>query len=354
MKLVFIAPASSIHTIRWVNSLIKYVDEVHLISAHLPLEPIDNRVYFHKLKYKTPLGYFTNVFTLKKLIKVINPDIINTHYLSGYGTLTAFAYNGKYPYLLSMWGSDIYDFPKKNLLNKKLIEWVSKKATALASTSYVMKDEFKKTYPNINKNIFITPFGVDSTLFSPNGNSKNSKFTIGIAKVLEDKYGIEYLIKAFLMFNKTHSNSELQIIGDGKKRKKLEELASNNPNIKFYGRISNHKLPQYINDWNVCVLPSVLDSESFGVSAVEASSCGVPVIASNVGGLKEVIIDGKTGFLVAKKNPEQIHSKLLHLYNNKELQVQMGKEGRALVLEMYEWDKNVLEMVSFYKKISKL
>ncbi|MBA6313762.1 glycosyltransferase [Cellulophaga baltica] len=356
MKVLLISPASSIHTIRWANSLTTEVDEIALASMHEPLEELNKNVRLFKLKHKAPFGYFTNRKALKKIIEQFKPDIINTHYLSGYGTLSGLSVNKhNTPYLLSMWGSDIFDFPEKSLFHKMLIEWVAKKSTRLASTSNAMKLEFIKKYPSIRIPIDITPFGVNTKLFSPKMNNRrksNTTFEIGIAKVLEKKYGIKYLIEAFklLQKEKQFSNSRLHIIGSGRKELELKKISEKNENIIFYGRINNSELPQHINKWHVSVIPSILDSESFGVSAVEVSSCGIPVIVSNVGGLPEVVKNNESGIVVRKENAREIYEKLKVLFLNEDLRIQMGKKGREHVLQNYDWDKNVKTMLEVYNK----
>lgn len=353
MKLLLISPTSSIHTIRWANSLINYVDELHLVTMHKILEKLDDRIEVHHLKIKAPLGYLLNYKALKKIICSVSPDIINTHYLSGYGMLSYLSVSkNKTPYLLSMWGSDVYTFPHKSIFHKYLIKLTTEKATRLASTSVAMRKEFQEIYPSYKSEISLTPFGVDTKNFSPNTKvKKNSLFTIGIAKNLERKYGIEYLIEGFKKFNDKNPKSQLEIIGDGiikEDFKRLSRKLNLENKIIFHGRINNNKLSNILNTWDVYVIPSLF--ESFGVSAVEASSCGLPVIGTNVGGLPEVIEDNTTGFIIPSKNPQAISEKLQILFDNVELRVEMGKKGRELVLKNYDWEENVKTMIEIYNK----
>ncbi|AIM60222.1 hypothetical protein IX49_06695 [Cellulophaga lytica] len=353
MKLLLISPASAIHTIRWANSLINHVDELHLVSMHTILEKLDDRIEVHHLKIKAPLGYLFNYKALKKIIVSVSPDIINTHYLSGYGMLSYLSVNkNKTPYLLSMWGSDVYIFPNKSIFHKYLIKLTTEKATRLASTSIAMRKEFQKIYPSYKNEISLTPFGVDTKNFSPNTKvKKNSLFTIGIAKNLEGKYGVEYLIQSFKEFNERNPKSQLEIIGDGiikEDLKKLSRKLNLENKIIFHGRVNNNKLSNILNTWDVYVIPSLF--ESFGVSAVEASSCALPVIGTNVGGLPEVIEDNITGFIIPSKNPQAISEKLQILFDNVELRVEMGKKGRELVLKNYDWEENVKTMMVIYNK----
>ena len=91
MKILYIAPASVNHTVRWVNAMVKKGHDVYLISLkqHSQGEnKIDKRVKIHYLPFKGGIGYYLNSIQGRILLKKIEPDIINTHYASGYGTLS--------------------------------------------------------------------------------------------------------------------------------------------------------------------------------------------------------------------------------------------------------------------------
>jgi glycosyltransferase involved in cell wall biosynthesis len=94
-----------------------------------------------------------------------------------------------------------------------------------------------------------------------------------------------------------------------------------------------------------------LDSESFGVAIIEASACGVPVIVSDAGGLPEVVVDGQTGYIVPRNNPQAAAEKIVNLINDKNARVAMGRAGREFVLKNYEWKENADRMEKLYKEI---
>ena len=195
MKIIFLGEAGSIHTIRWVNSLSEKGIEVILVSLKGNfdnVEKISKKVKTIYLPFGTKLGYYLNIFALKRIISKEKPDLINAHYASGYGTLGRLSgFNKK---LLNVWGSDVYDFPNESKLKKRIIEKNLKNYTAIASTSYCMAEETKKYLENKSKEIFITPFGVDTEKFKNlNIEKKENKITVGIVKTLTEKYGIEYL-----------------------------------------------------------------------------------------------------------------------------------------------------------------
>ena len=361
MKIIFLGEAGSIHTIRWVNSLSEKGIEVILVSLKGNfdnVEKISKKVKVIYLPFGTKLGYYLNVFALKKIISKEKPDLINAHYASGYGTLGRLSgFNKK---LLNVWGSDVYDFPNESKLKKRIIEKNLKNYTAIASTSYCMAEETKKYLKNKSKEIFITPFGVDTEKFKNlNIEKKENEITIGIVKTLTEKYGIEYLIKAIkelenILDIENYKKIRLLIYGKGELKNKLEDLTKElqiEDKVIFKGYISNEDVPKALNEMDIFVVPSILDSESFGVAAVEAMACEIPVIASSVGGLKEVIVDKETGYLVPKKDHKEIAKYLKKLILDKNLRTSLGKNGRKRVLENYDWNSNVDYMIKIYREI---
>ena len=363
MKIIFLGEATSIHTIRWVNSLSKKGIEVILVSLKGEIETIgkiNDNVKVIYLPFGTKLGYYLNVFALKKIISKENPDLINAHYASGYGTLGRLSgFNKK---LLNVWGSDVYDFPNESKIKKRIIEKNLKNYTAIASTSYCMGEETKKYLGNKSKEIFITPFGVDTEKFKNlNIEKKEDKITIGIVKTLTEKYGIEYLIKAIkelenILDIENYKKIRLLIYGKGELKNKLEDLTKElqiDDKVIFKGYINNEDVPKVLNEMDIFVVPSILNSESFGVAAVEAMACEVPVIVSDADGLKEVVVNNETGFVIPKRSSREIANKIKILIENNDVVKKFKKNARERVLKLYDWNKNVENMIKIYKELLK-
>ncbi|MNT54642.1 Alpha-D-kanosaminyltransferase [compost metagenome] len=96
-------------------------------------------------------------------------------------------------------------------------------------------------------------------------------------------------------------------------------------------------------------MPSV--HESFGVAAIEASSCALPVVASWGGGVGEVVLDEVTGLLVPPNDPEILADALERLLDDARLRAEMGTNGRALVRKAYDWTKNADQMEALYRSV---
>ncbi|GLH64253.1 glycosyltransferase [Parageobacillus sp. G301] len=352
MKVLLLAPSKSIHTHKWALFYQEQGIDVKVVTFKDHYSPenakeVETIVLPKWLPGK--LSYISTVSTLKKVLSSFQPDILHSHYVSSYGFVGAIA--GYHPFYVSVWGRDIYQFPKQNTLNRKIVEYTLKKADVICSTSHVMAQETKKY---TNKAVEVTPFGVDITKFKPLPKAEEKReVTIGTVKALSDKYGIADLIKAFAKIRNDYPNTNLLIVGDGPQRKEYELLAEQlgvRDVTTFTGRVPNTDVPKYINKMDIFAVPSTEDSESFGVAAVEAMACGVPVVVSNVGGLPEVVKDGITGLVVPKESPEKLAEAFETLLRDPSLRSKMGEKGILHVKEHYNWIENASRMLHLYKQ----
>jgi glycosyltransferase involved in cell wall biosynthesis len=364
MKILLLADPASSHTIKWANSLSEKGLDIYIIGlSNFNPKLFNERIKIESLnisqRFKTKTsGSFSKIvylYAIKKIIKIIKifkPDILHAHYASSYGLLGSLT--GFHPFIISVWGSDIYNFPQKSFIHCKIVRFNLSKADVILSTSNAMSKQTKKF---TDKKIIVTPFGIDTDKFKPKKSTSifvASDFVIGTIKTLEKNYGIEYLIKAFKIVKEKQSVKilKLMIVGTGTQQTYLKSLV-NELNLKndtvFTGYIDHQKIPNYQNMLDVAVIPSI--NESFGVTALEASACGKPVIASNVGGLLEVIEDGVTGYLVEKQNPQAIADALEKLINNEDLRKELGTNGRNKVIKEYNWEVCVEKMISVYKTL---
>src|SRR5690606_18282706 len=144
----------------------------------------------------------------------------------------------------------------------------------------------------------------------------------------------------------------LLIVGGGPQETQLKKMASElgiSEQTEFRGRIPHSLVPQSLRELDIYVALSVRDSESFGVAIVEASACGLPVVVSDADGPREVVVDGKTGFVVPKKDPNAAAAALRRLVLDAELRRRMGAAGRKHVLANYTWEQCVDTMISAYR-----
>lgn len=343
-------------TSRWVNAQAAEGYNVHLIMLQPAEEEIKgSSIYI--LPFKKPFGYFLNVFHLRRLLRKIQPDLLHVHYATGNGTLGRLS--GFHPSILSVWGSDVMVTPFSSAIMRRIViknlafyDWI-------CSTSKVMADDTLKLCPRI-KNLSLTPIGVDTCLFAPNPKAADGRsITIGTVKTLDDIYGIDILLKAFvearhLLRSKNPGIADkmkLFIAGGGPHRARLQRLAVRlhiDDVTCFAGQIANTKVSECLNQMDIFVAMSRL--ESFGVAVIEASACALPVVVSNVGGLKEVVLDGVTGYIVESENVHGAASRIVDLILNPDKGRKMGKAGRLFVQQRYEWQHCMSLMNDVYEK----
>jgi glycosyltransferase involved in cell wall biosynthesis len=367
IKILLLGNINSIHAKRWAIGLANRGLKILFFSlsknkTNYPFEKIENiQLYcfgfdeeftkrdnrgFSKWRYLKVLP------TLRAKIKEFNPDILHAHYVSGYGTIGALSCF--HPFIVSVWGSDIFDFPHKSFLHKKLIEFNLKKADKILSTSNIMAQEISKY---TDKNVEVIPFGIDSKQFKPmkvKSLFDKNDIVIGTVKSLEIEYGIDYLIKSFKYISDKYSYLPLKllIVGDGKLKQELQQLVIKldiSDKTIFTGKVDFKEIPKYHNMLSIFVALS--NSESFGVAVIEASSCERAVVVSNVGGLPEVVQDGITGFIVSLQNEKNINDAIEKLILDEGMRKEMGQNGRDRTKKIFNWENNLTSMIKIYRKI---
>jgi glycosyltransferase involved in cell wall biosynthesis len=195
------------------------------------------------------------------------------------------------------------------------------------------------------------PFGIDCQLFRPAEQKRQGpnaeQFRIGFVKAFLSEYGPDFMVKAMPIICRDVPNARLIMVGGGVMKDELRRLAGKlgmADRIEFAGFVPNERVPEIMQTFDVLVHPSTV-SESFGVVLLEAQACGVPVVATRVGGVPEVCVDQKTGFLVPPGDPDVLAEKVITLAKDSELRKQMGVEARKFVLENYQWQDNVEKML---------
>ncbi|WP_293978749.1 glycosyltransferase family 4 protein [uncultured Clostridium sp.] len=357
MKICYLADINSAHTHKWLNYFKNKGYDIHVISlgngeyegvnVHC-LDVTDN--VMKKASDKNKLQYIKKIKRVKELVNEIKPDILHAHYATSYGLLGALA--DYHPYIISAWGSDVYDFPIKSPVHKMMLKYNLKKADYIFSTSNVMKEETQKY---TNKNIEVTPFGVDINRFVPRRTEKD-EVVIGTIKTLEEKYGIQYLVKAFAQLKDRNPdmNLKLRIGGKGSQEDYLKGLCRDLKiynDVTFLGFVNPDDVVKEFQNFDIAVFPSTLDSESFGVAAVEAESCGTPIVVSEVGGLMESTKPGITSLVAKKASVEDLRDKIDMLVKDKELRLKMGTAARKFVEDNYNLEDNFAYVDKLYKEI---
>jgi len=221
--------------------------------------------------------------------------------------------------------------------------------------------EFFKKDP---KKFIEVPNGVDSNNFysAPKDNILLEKYEItedekivlfvgGLDKAHYFK-GIEYLIEAMSRLRNSQYLWRLLIVGEGDLKKYYVSLVDQfrlKSKVIFAGYVSNEDLPKYYNLADVAVLPSVDKSEAFGLTLVEAMSCGKPVVASNLPGVRSVVTEKMNGLLVEPGNSDDLAAKINYFLSDSQQSYDFGKAGRNKVKLKYDWSIIGRKLDELYK-----
>lgn len=361
MKICYLSDINSVHTHKWINFFKSKSYDIHVIS----LSPGEYEgVTVHSLEVNENLvrqkvesgkiEYLKKIRKVKKLVEEIKPDILHAHYATSYGLLGAMT--NFHPFIISVWGSDVYEFPIKSFLHKSILKHNLKKADYILSTSNVMKEETKKY---THKDIKVTPFGVDTNKFIPPINEKKIKdeIIIGTIKSLEQLYGIEFLIRAFSKVKNANENLvlKLRIGGRGSQEEYLKKLCIEldiDKDVTFLGFLSEKEVINEFQSFDIAVFPSIF--ESFGVAALEAQACEVPVVVSDAGGLMESTKPNVTSLVAKKESVDSLYNEIQKLVHNQKLRKDMGIAARKFVEENYDITNNFNDIDLIYKDILKI
>jgi glycosyltransferase involved in cell wall biosynthesis len=219
-------------------------------------------------------------------------------------------------------------------------------------------DEFFKSFGS-GGNTLVIPHGIDLERYNPSqgdkvlrGNlTREEDFIILFVGRLRWHKGIDYLIRSFNILKEFQDNVHLCIVGDGEERERLEDLVEKrgfNDYIHFLGYVPSSSLPSIYAESDLFILPSITsddrghsypETEAFGIVLLEAMASGVPVIASEVGGVPYVVDDGITGYLVEEKDYVDLARRILFLIRNTEVKEHMSRNAIRKMNRIYDWDK---------------
>ncbi|MCP4608621.1 MAG: glycosyltransferase family 4 protein [Planctomycetes bacterium] len=336
--------------------LAKRGHEVHVLTTldmGTSRENMEQGFYVHRIKrHRVPvIRYGLFVLGILRVLKEINPDIIHCQQLKmGIPGLLANRIFRK-PFIVWGQGSDIY---LASRLVKPILRRVLVNANAVIALTEDMKGEMQKICA---REVLVVPNGIDLENFQDLSRERmRTKLTIeGRERIivfvgnLRPVKGVEYLIRAMAIVNAKEQHIKLLLVGDGEERRDLENLVKQmdiGEVVTFVGKVPNEEVSKYLIASDVFVLPSL--SESFGIVNLEAMACGLPIVASGVGGLPDIIKSGENGFLVEPRNPEQIAEKILLLLGDDVLRKKISKVNREHS-KSYSWETVVQKLENIYR-----
>lgn len=331
---------TEIATYNLADHLARRGHEVHVITSHdasLPELSEESGFTIHRITWPKIrfLGIVTFWAKICLKIRTIKPDILHAQsLLCGIPAVVA-KKSLKIPYVVWGQGSDIY-------LPDRFTRMTSKSILQNADAVLALTEDMKQKIREIcDKEISVVPNGIDLERFKISSGDKkegNAKAVIFIGRLHPVK-GVQYLIEAMAIVRQQMPDVKLVIVGDGVERARLEKLAERlnlNDCIQFTGQVPQESIPRLMHQADVFALSSL--SESFGIVNLEAMAAGLPIVATNVGGIPDIVEEGVNGYLVNAKNPEEIAERVVILLQDDEMREEISANNREKA-ESYTWDK---------------
>jgi glycosyltransferase involved in cell wall biosynthesis len=298
---------------------------------------------------RTPLGWMTHIAaTLPAHIRLArDADIVHAHtFACGVPPLLTRT-RQRIPLVLTLHTSHFL-MRAGSTAWRRVFRRIIRAADYLLATSEEIRRVALEIFPHPRSEVMTN--AVDTRRFAPPSVSgDDGRRRLIVPRRLYPKNGVEYFVRALPRIL-AEVEIEALIVGDGPERARLEDLAGQlgvAKQVAFLGARANQEMPRLLGQADIAVIPSLMEATS--IAALEAMSCGLPVAASAVGGLPE-IIDGEVGGLFSPGDPEALAACVLSLLGRPDL-AQLGREGRRRVIEHWSLDHMVERHLDIYQEL---
>ena len=359
------------------QALVRQNHDVHLFTLDFPGSPNYEEMDGVKVyRASTELGHpnfltwvlMFNHFLSKRMADVtrtVDFDVIHVHdWLAAFSGIS-FKHYLKKPMVLTVHSTEVgraqgLHSPDSFSING--IEWwATYEANRVIVCSQSMKDEICNHFNIPEKKVDVIPNAIDATKYqtSVDRGSVRQRYGVGwgeklilcVGRLVPQK-GIEYFIRAIPQIARHYPEAKYVIVGEGWSRDILEAeaRASRHANkIKFTGFASDQEVIDLMTSADVLVVPSIY--EPFGIVALEGMATGVPVVASQIDGLAEVIDHERTGLFVFPRSPESIAWGIERILSDPDHARWLTENAKEKLHKAYSWEAVAMKTVEVYKKV---
>jgi glycosyltransferase involved in cell wall biosynthesis len=244
--------------------------------------------------------------------------------------------------------------PINNFIQKSILKAVCHRYDLIIAVSEAVKTYLvSRRFADPNE-VIVMPNGIDLSVWS--GLKKTHKIdtanrhpVVGTVGSLVAKKGQKFLIQAFAQFTKKYPLARLEIVGDGPEKASLQEMVYEmqlTKNVSFLG--SQKDVAPIVSKWDVFTLPSI--SETFGIVLLEAMALGIPVIATKVGGIPDIITNGKNGLLVESKDSIALCKAMEKILDHPAMAAELKRNGEKRIAD-FDITKIVEKIENIYLRL---
>ncbi len=304
---------------------------------------------------KASLYIASEFFTTFMVCIKSRPVVINAHWLIPQGFVAVLLKPIlRTKVVISVHGADVFTLNSKAM--RKVKRFVLKHADVVivnsSATYKVCAGIYKRDYP-------IIPMGIDIDKFKLHSRKPKNKIyeALFVGRLAEEK-GIMYLGEAMNILHSQSEQAHLTIVGDGPLKAEVGKYITTHHlqgSITMTGWLQQQDLVPYYEQADVFVGPSIEHTngwrEAFGVVFAEASAMGLPIIATNTGGIKDIVKHEVNGLIVPQKNAQAIANAISRLRQDPDLAIKFGKQGRDYVSSNLSWDTVITRYVNLFKQL---
>lgn len=300
------------------------------------------------------------IFKLYKLFQVSRPDVVQTFVLKPNLFGISAALLAKVPIVIAtdLTLKDQAPTRLRRLRDKflyKIYVSLANRSSHIISVSEAGRDELKALGVNVDISVIPPPIDIARMNKKVEGEANSSDraqldVTIGIVARLSEEKRHSDLFEAFSILSEKYPRIKLLIVGDGPIRVQLEALTRQqkiDDRVKFVG--FQKDVHKYLSDMDIFVLPS--RTEGLPIAIMEAMAWGLPVVASKVGGIAEIVDDGVTGLLFDSGDVRQLCNALSQLIEDPKKRNEYGENGRKKIYQSYHPDRFIKSHYELYRTL---
>ena len=356
LRLAYLSIGRHIHTERWLKWFAKRGHDVHLLTVQPG--PIDG-VTVHDITPPPgpkPLRYAIGLIQVKRILKRVRPHLLHTHFLTGYGYWGAFS--GWRPFLLTVWGDDVYVTPHENWLKGSLAGRALQKADYVTGDSMDIVKACIKLGASSDR-VEVIQWGVDFDQFNPAVGGEGIRKQLGIPEdapvvlstrsFTKDYYNIDLVIDSAVEVRKACPSVHYIMAGhegDDARYRTLARARGINDRIHWVGRIPHADLAAYINASSVFVtVPSV---DATAVSLLEAMACGAAVVTTDLPSALEWIEHDVTGIAIPHQDTRALVGGIVELIGDPDLRARLGRDAERVVRSRADHKRSMKRVEDIY------
>ena len=285
--------------------------------------------------------YLLKLVKLWKVVRDIQPDILNAHFISSYGILGALIRPAKCPLAIRVCGSDLFVFPKRSFLHRMVTRFALHRADLIISVAQHMTQMLSE-YVAVDKPVMTQQYGVNTDSFHPPLCPVVRSPVCISNRIMVPVCNLETVLLAARKLKEQASPVTIHLAGGGEQsaflRRKAIELELGNQ-VSFVGHIDHSKMPDALRSASVYVSMSLSDGTS--ISLLEAMACGAFPVVSDIPANREWVTDGINGYLVSPNSPEHLANRINDAWNHHELREAAAKHNWSMIREKGDYRKNM-------------